>query len=141
MHWSTLASTRTTARPEQIWRLWADVAQWNRWDGDVETSHLEGSFVEGARGYLKPKGGPKTKFVLTHVEPFAAFSDRSSLPLTTLDFIHTMRVEGVETVIEHRVEMNGPLTFLFRRIIGAGIARGLPSALERLARLAEAAEL
>ena len=137
MHWSTRAITRTRARPEHVWTLWADVAEWKQWDAEVESSQLEGAFVVGGRGSLKPKGGPMSPFVLTHVEPLAAFTDRSSLPLFTLDFVHVMRVEGEETVIEHRIEMNGPLTFLFRRLIGANLERGLPGAVERLARLAE----
>jgi hypothetical protein len=137
MSWSTQATARTKAPPEQVWKLWADVAGWSRWDDEVASSRLEGDFAVGTRGSLKPKGGPTTSFVLTHVEPNVAFSNRSSLPLATLEFVHTLRVEAGETVIEHRAEMKGPLTVLFRRLIGANIARGLPAAVARLARVAE----
>ncbi|MFO0095925.1 MAG: hypothetical protein ACK54K_16665, partial [Gemmatimonadaceae bacterium] len=61
----------------------------------------------------------------------------SRLPLATIDFIHTVQRDGHDTVIVHRVEMAGPLTFLFRRLIGASIARGLPAVVDRLARVAE----
>jgi hypothetical protein len=137
MSWSTQATARTKARPEEVWELWANVATWSRWDDELASSQLEGAFAVGTRGSLKPKGGPTTSFVLTHVEPNVAFTNRSSLPLATLAFVHTLRVEGGETVIEHRVEMTGPLTFLFRRLIGANIARGLPAVVEQLARAAE----
>jgi hypothetical protein len=137
MTWTTQAVVRTKASPEQVWALWTDVATWSRWDRDVEASQLDGPFVLGTRGVLTPRGGPKTRFVLTSVEPHVGFTNRSSLPLGTLDFIHTLRVEGGETVIEHRVEMKGPLTFLFRRLVGAGIARGLPGTVAQLARTAE----
>lgn len=113
------------------------MAGWNRWDQTVESSRLEGAFVEGAPGSLKPKGGPATRFVLTHVEPQAAFTNRSRLPLGSLEFVHTLRLEGDETVITHRVDMEGPLTFLFRIVIGENIARTLPAVVERLARAAE----
>ncbi len=139
MRWSTQATAHTKARPEDVWNLWADVAGWSRWDDEVISSQLDGAFTVGTRGWLKPKDGPRTTFVLSHVEPNVAFTNRSSLPLATLEFVHTLRVEGGETVIEHRVEMNGPLTFLFRRLIGATIARGLPKVVERLARVAEGA--
>lgn len=139
MTWTTHATSRTKASPEAVWKLWADVDHWRLWDADVEWSRLEGSFLEGTRGSLKPKSGPVTKFVLTRVDPHSAFTNRSKLPLGTLDFIHRLRVEGSETVIEHRVEMNGPLTFLFRYLIGANLARSLPKVVERLARDAEKA--
>lgn len=137
MSWSTQATSRTKASRESVWKLWANVSGWSRWDDTVASSQLEGAFAVGTRGSLKPKGGPTTSFVLTHVEPNVAFTNRSSLPLATLTFVHTLRVEGGETVIEHRVEMTGPLTFLFRRLIGANIASGLPAVVEQLARAAE----
>ncbi|MBU6152980.1 MAG: SRPBCC family protein [Bdellovibrionales bacterium] len=135
--WSTRASAKTRARPEQVWKLWTDVQAWSQWDHEVEVSSLEGAFVVGAQGVLKPRGGPMTRFTLTRVEPPVAFSNRSSLPLATLDFVHTLRTEDGETVIEHQVTMRGPLTFLFSRLLGKNIARGLPTVVKNLARTAE----
>ncbi|MCA3725927.1 MAG: SRPBCC family protein [Phenylobacterium sp.] len=137
MAWSTQAMARTTASPEQVWRLWSDVGGWSLWDPEVESSALDGAFTKGVRGSLKPRGGPLTRFELVSVEPCRGFTNCSRLPLARIDFIHTLREDGGGTVIEHRVEMSGPLTFLFRRLIGAGLARGLPGAVTRLARLAE----
>jgi hypothetical protein len=140
MTWTTSFSARTKARPEQIWKFWNDVSRWSEWDRDVASSRLDGPFREGTRGYLKPKGGPGTRFLLTSVEPPHAFTSRSYLPLCTLDFIHTLRVEDGHTVVDHRVELEGPLAFFFRRVVGAAIARGLPGAVERLVHMAEASE-
>jgi hypothetical protein len=140
MKWSTTAFARTNAPPERVWTFWTDVGNWKEWDELVVTSALDGAFDEGARGTLQPKGGPKSGFVLTRVQPWLAFTTRSSLPLTRLEFIHEMRVEGQQTIIEHRVEMSGALTFLFRRLVGRSIERGLPCAVEKLARMAEAGQ-
>lgn len=139
MSWSTQATARTRAHPDDVWRIWTDVAGWSRWDPEVESSRLDGPFVEGRRGVLKPRGGPETPFVLIEVDRSRGFSNRSRLPFASLTFIHTLREEAGETVIEHRVEMDGPLTFLFSRLLGAGLARSLPTAVERLARFAEGA--
>lgn len=138
MVWSTRASARTQARPEEVWKLWTEVEGWPRWDRGVEWSQLDGPFLAGTRGSLKPHDAPTTPFVLTKVEPNAAFSARSPLPLAAMNFVHTMGVEDGATMIEHRVEISGPLTPLFRRLIGSRIASELPSTVERLARLAEA---
>jgi hypothetical protein len=139
MTWTTKATARTRATPEQVWRLWTDVAGWSRWDEEVAWSRLDGAFETGTAGALKPRVGPTTRFVLTAVEPQVAFTSRSSLPLTTFDIIHTLHLDGGETVIEHRLQMTGPLAFLFSRLIGAGVARALPGIVERLARTAEGA--
>jgi hypothetical protein len=53
--WSTRASAKTRARPEQVWKLWTNVTAWSQWDREVEASSLEGTFVVGAQGVLKPR--------------------------------------------------------------------------------------
>lgn len=86
---------------------------------------------------IDPKGGPRTRFSLTEVTVHHSFTDRCRLPLATLDFIHVLTPAPGGTVITHRVVMNGPLTFIFRRLMGSGIERGLPIAVQSLARHAE----
>ena len=75
--WTTEVSRKTTATKEQIWKLWADVPNWNVWDAEVETSELFGQFQTGTKGVLKPVGGPKTKFEMTECSNFKSFTDRS----------------------------------------------------------------
>ncbi len=137
MTWQTTASATTTAGSEQIWALWSNVSSWNRWDHEVVSSTLNGAFALGTTGTLKPRGGPATRFVITDIRPVVSFSDRSRLPLATLDFHHTLSVTDGITTIEHSVVMNGPLTPVFRRVIGTKIAKGLPTAVAALAALAE----
>jgi Polyketide cyclase / dehydrase and lipid transport len=137
MSWTTEASIKTAASPEAIWSLWADVEAWPKWDHEVQTAQLHGPFETGTKGTLKPKGGPRTSFTMTEVVPFRSFTDRSTLPFATLDFHHSLHTDGTATTIEHRVVMTGSLTFLFRRLIGTKIKRGLPVAVARLGRLAE----
>jgi Polyketide cyclase / dehydrase and lipid transport len=137
MTWQTTASATTTAGPEQIWALWSNVSSWNRWDHEVVSSTLNGAFAQGTTGTLKPRGGPTTRFVMTDVQPMVSFSDRSRLPLATLDFHHTLSTTGDVTTIKHSVVMTGPLTPLFCRIIGTKIAKGLPIAVSALAALAD----
>ena len=130
-------SIKTKATPEAIWSLWSDIKTWNTWDHGIEKSEIEGAFVQGASGWLKPKGGPKVKFKILRVEKNKVFHDRSSLPLTSLDFIHTLDREEEYTVVTHRVEMTGLLAFIFARIIGSGIKRDMPLAMAKLVEMAE----
>ena len=138
--WSTEASATTEAPPEAIWRLWADVGNWKRWDPGVEGSSIGGPFAEGTRYKLKPKWGPKVTSVLTDVRPCEGFSDRTRLPLANLDFFHKVERVGEETRVTHRVEISGPLSFVFARLMGRGMEEGLPETVRNLARLAEERE-
>ena len=140
MAWITRASAVTRAGTTTVWRLWSDVEGWRRWDEDVEWSRLYGPFEVGARGVLKPVGGPKASFETTEVRRERAFVDRTRLPLASIDFLHEMKpVEG-GTRIVHGVRISGPLSPVFARLLGPGFEKGLPKAVGNLARLAEASE-
>lgn len=137
MSWTTEASAVAAAGPERIWELWADVAGWSDWDGAVARAELDGPLVTGATGVLHPTGGPRSRFTVTEATPNRSFTTRSRLPLGSLEFVHTLTPTSEGTVIVHRVTMTGPLTVVFRRLVGAGIAASLPAAVTALARLAE----
>jgi len=51
--WSIEISRQTTAKKEQLWNLWADVANWNSWDSTVVNSELYGNFNVGTKGMVK----------------------------------------------------------------------------------------
>ena len=135
--WTTEVTRTTTATKEKIWSLWSDVPHWNTWDDEVDSSELFGLFQAGSKGTLQPKGGPKTKFEMIECTQYKSFTDRSFLPLCTMDFIHTMTEakDGIE--ITHKVVMKGFLTFLFSRVIGSKIQAGLPHAVDKLIQVAE----
>ena len=92
--WSKKVSINTTVSKEQIWKLWSDVKNWKSWDEQVIESELNGAFELGRSGFLIPKGGPKTIFELIEVTKNKSFTSRSTLPLTKMDFIHTLNEEN-----------------------------------------------
>lgn len=89
---------------------------------------------------LKPKGGPKTRFVLTEVTALQSFTSKSRLPLGSLQVAHSLRITSAGLEVSHSATIKGPLTFLFSRIIGAKLAASQPQAIEQLVALAEATE-
>lgn len=135
--WTTEVSRKTTATKEQIWKLWADVSNWNIWDKEVETSELFGDFTAGTKGVLKPAGGPKMKFKMTESVNFKSFTDRSFLPFCKMDFIHTITETKEGHEITHKVVMTGFMTFLFSKVVGSKIEVGLPKAVDKLIEIAE----
>jgi hypothetical protein len=133
--WMTEATAETPATPEQVWSRYVAVDAWKSWDHEIESSSLQGAFTLGARGKLKPKGGPASGFVLTDVQPGRRFADRTRLPLATLHFEHELTPTASGTRITHRVRFEGLLAPLFARLIGRKIAAGLPQAVDTLARM------
>ena len=135
--WTIEVSRQTTAKKEQLWKLWADVANWNSWDSTVEHSKLYGDFCAGTKGEVKPVGGPKYKFLIADCKPFETFTNRSYLPFCRADFILTLDETPNGVLVTYKVEMTGFLTFFFSKIIGKMMAKGLPKGIEDLVANAE----
>lgn len=65
--WIAEAEARSTAAPAAFFARWADTTTWPDWNTDTEWVRLDGRFVAGATGVLKPKGGPRVKFVTSNL--------------------------------------------------------------------------
>jgi hypothetical protein len=126
------------AKPADIFKLYANVAEWPKWDPEVIESSLSGAFAAGAVGSIKPKGGPKSKIELTEVKPNVGFTVRCKLPLCVMTFGHELVAKGATTTATHSVSFTGFLAPLFGRLIGTGIQKTLPATMEGLKRAAEA---
>lgn len=125
--------------PATIYRLYADVANWHRWDPDTRRATLEGAFAVGSHGSLTPAKGNTVPMVVTFADPERGFTVESRIPLLLrMVFEHELTTRGPSlTEVVHRVTLSGPLAWL----IGPGLKRqldaGLPVTLARLKRLAE----
>lgn len=135
--WYKKVSIKTGASRKEIWKLWTDVESWNKWDKEVEFSKLNGKFEQGMYGILKPRKGPKSKFILMSVKEEEEFTTRSFLPLAKMDFIHQIDEQNGELYITHGVRISGFLSFLFSKIIGEKIIKELPEAMNNLSKTAE----
>ena len=130
--WSIEVSRQTTAKKEQIWNLWADVANWKSWDSTVKSSELYGDFREGTKGVVKLAGGPKAKFVITDCNPMDSFTNRSFLPLCKVDFTLTLVETQNGLLVTYRQAMTGFLTFFFSALMGKMMTKGLSKGIEDL---------
>jgi hypothetical protein len=133
-----IASTRVTssASPAAFFARWADMATWPEWNLDTEWVRLDGPFTEGATGVLKPKGGPKVRFVVARLTA-DEFVDVSKLVGARLTFAHRVASAGDKTEVTVDVSLAGPLAPVWKLILGKGIAASAQPDLERLAAVAE----
>jgi carbon monoxide dehydrogenase subunit G len=123
---------RIQATPEQIFPFYENVSTWSSWDPDVQSSSIDGDFITGAKGRLKPVKGPETKIEFTEITKNQSFTTISKLPLCTMSFVHELVPSGEATEVAHKVVFSGLLSPLFGRLIGTGIRKGLPATMQGL---------
>jgi uncharacterized protein YndB with AHSA1/START domain len=134
-------SVETSARPETLWRLWTDVANWPAWDTELESARLEGAFQAGARGALKGKGNPRSTFVIESVE-----SERSYRFVTALPFGGRLLIERRLTPLtqgtrfRHDVRFEGFGGAVLSLLFGGRYRAALPVVMERIKSMAESNE-
>jgi len=115
-----------------IWKVWQNVNQWHQWDTDIDFARLEQPFEQGSQFWLKPKGGPQVKIRLIKVEPGVAFTDLTKFPLAKMYGIHEMKETKAGLEITHTVRIEGPLSFLWKKIVAEKVAAGLEEQAEKM---------
>ncbi|PPJ24393.1 hypothetical protein C5E45_26675 [Nocardia nova] len=127
----------STAAPADFFAVWSDMATWPEWNADTEWVRLDGPFVEGATGTLKPKGGPKVAFVIEKLNG-EEFVDVSRLFGARLIFAHHVVETAAGTEVSVTISMTGPLRRLWSALMGGGLADSVHRDLAALVETAEA---
>jgi hypothetical protein len=117
---------------ERVWSVWTDVNQWHTWQDDVEYARLDGQFESGNKIAFRPKGGPNVQLELTDVRKNSVFVDVTRFPFARMIDSHEIIERGDELEIKSTITMQGPLAFLWRKLVGEGVANGLPDQTRRL---------
>ena len=137
--WKHSETVDVDADASQVWALWSDPETWPVWSTELERVVLDGAFVEGTKGTMKPAARPELAFELIQVKPNQGFVGRVRLPLTTLDFAHDYipaNDPGEAARITHAAEFRGVLAPLFGVLIGRDIKRHMRPAMQELAKRA-----
>jgi hypothetical protein len=139
IHTTTLATYTTTvpATPEQLFARWADCDTHPEWSTDLAWVRLDEPVRTGARGRLRPKGGPRSRFTVTELVPDRTFADTTHLLGARLTFRHhAERVPGGSEVTVS-VTLDGPLRSLWGRVLGGrdAVRLGVEEDLARLGAL------
>ena len=120
-----------------VFRLYENCSGWPAWDTELEACSLPAGLQVGSRGWLKPRGAPQADILISEVTRNSSFTAVGKLPLCRMCFVHELEELGSTTRVTHRVVFEGPLSFLFRRLIGRSIQKGLPATLAGLKKVLE----
>jgi hypothetical protein len=123
---------------DRLWQVWANVDAWHTWQTDLAYAKLEGEFAAGSTFLLKPKGGPRVRIRLMTVEPKQRFCDLTRFPLAKMYGDHQFSVRGDDVEIRTSVSVEGALGFLWRKLVGEGVARSLEAQTQALVAQARA---
>jgi carbon monoxide dehydrogenase subunit G len=136
------SSIQISAPATTVFALYADVANWHTWDPEVKSASLQGAFASGVQGVIVPNGGPKSTITFSEVIPPRRFVASCKLPLCVMRFENDLQSHsggnGNVTTATHRVFFEGLLAPLFGRLIGSGMRKTIPMALQGLRKAAEA---
>ncbi|MEO5672565.1 MAG: SRPBCC family protein [Ramlibacter sp.] len=116
----------------QVWKVWSDVDRWHLWQDDIEFARMNGPFESGGSFKFKPKGGPNLTLELSEVRPGEMFVDITRFPLARMVDSHEIIKRGDALEIKTTVRMEGPLAFLWRKLVGEDVVKSLPAQTDNL---------
>jgi len=136
--WTTEQNIETSAAPEEIWRLWADVGGWPEWNGDIERIELVGAFAAGGTIVMTPIGQEPIELRIAEAVEPELFVDEADLGEIVVRTIHRVqRLDPERARITYRMEITGPAADTLGPQIGPEISADFPQTLAALAERAE----
>lgn len=132
--WAHEDSIETSASPQAIWALFADVAGWKRWNAGIDRIEIHGPFVSGTTFRMQPPGEEAFTSTLVDVRVNEGFTDETLIDATRVLVHHRIELlaDG-RTRVVYGTEISGPGAAEF----GPAITADFPDVLRALKRLAE----
>jgi hypothetical protein len=122
----TYTYTTTTDVPVgKLYGAMADIVRWPDWDDDIEATTHDGSASPGSPFTLKPRGGPKVAMEIVEATAPTRFVDLARLPLGRMRTSHVFTPEAAGTQVDIRIDVWGPLGFLWDRVVTRKQAAGV----------------
>jgi uncharacterized protein YndB with AHSA1/START domain len=132
--WTHQASIHVAATPAQLWRLFAEVDGWPRWNNGIARIALHGAFAAGTTFTMQPPGEDAFTSTLRAVVPDTGFTDETMIGDTCVVVHHELHpLPDGGTRVTYRTEITGPDAAGF----GPMVTADFPEVLASLKRIAE----
>ena len=122
---------------EKVWEVLTDVQSWHKWDTEIIDAKLDGNFVLGAKGTMKPKSGPKLKFYISQIEDNKSYTFNTIMPVGELVIKRTLNIVNNEVEFKDDIQFTGFLKFIFGLMLGNQFRKVLPNVMQKFKILAE----
>ncbi|MET7457245.1 SRPBCC family protein [Streptomyces sp. NPDC005574] len=131
--WTYEHSTETDAAPEAIWRLWADVENWGKWNADIESIEISGPFTAGTEIVMNPAGPEPVRLRVAEARPGEQFVDEARFDGLVLRTVHRLDAgERLRTRVTYRMEITGPAADEAGPEIGPAVTADWPATMAAL---------
>ncbi|KOX11566.1 SRPBCC family protein [Streptomyces sp. NRRL B-3648] len=135
--WKYEHSIETSATPDAIWRLWADVENWGTWNAEIEKIEMDGPFAAGTHIRMTPPGDDPVLLRIAEVVENELFVDEARFNGLLLRTIHQIdRIDQNRIRVAYRMEITGIGADEAGPEIGPGITADWPETMAALAELA-----
>ncbi|MER7501479.1 SRPBCC family protein [Nonomuraea pusilla] len=136
--WEYQHAAETTAAPEAVWRVWADVESWPEWNDGVERIRIDGPFEAGTAFTMTPPDDEPITMRLVEVVPGEVFTDELDAGDFRVTTAHRLEpLPGGGTRVVYRTEITGPAAGAVGPELGPRITGDFPDVVAALARRAE----
>jgi uncharacterized protein YndB with AHSA1/START domain len=137
--WEYEHAVETDADPAALWRFWADVTTWPRWNAGVRDVAIDGPFAAGTAFTMTGPDGEAISMTLTDVVPGQRFTDVMDGGDVIVTTDHRLEPAAAgRTRVVYRTEITGPAGDVVGPELGPAITADFPEVLDALVAVAEA---
>jgi hypothetical protein len=112
---------------------------WSSWDTELKDACLKVPFSLGAVGELTPKRGRVSAFKISQFKAGESYTFTLKLPFCRLNVYRYLTSHSDGLYFTHEVSFQGLLAFVFGVLLGRRFKVVLPSIMENIKQIAEAA--
>ena len=135
--WEYENAIETSAAPEAIWRIWADVDSWGTWNAEIEKIEINGPFAAGTQILMTPPGDDPIPLVIAEAVENEFFVDEARFGDLLLRTTHRIDAAGHDrTRVVYRMEITGSGADEAGPQIGPGITADWPETMAALVKMA-----
>lgn len=131
MGWTHCYEEHVELPPAALWPVLADIAAWPESDHNIERLDITEPPAPGVRFTLKPRAGPRLSMQVAEFTPPVRYADICRLPLARMITVHELQPHATGTRIVVSLRFEGPLGWVWGRLIGQQHAQGLPTQTRR----------
>jgi Polyketide cyclase / dehydrase and lipid transport len=134
--WETKSTLEADVAPAAVWeKAYANATAWPAWNAEIERASLDGPLALGAQAKVVFRTGLRLRFRVVEFEDGSLFTDESRLPGARMGHRHLVEPTASGSRLTNTIYIEGPLSPIWRRILGPAAARALPDAQKRIVAL------
>ncbi|MEM1137841.1 MAG: SRPBCC family protein [Bacteroidota bacterium] len=132
--WHTV---ETKSKPEAVWAIWIDVANWHKWDTGLKAAEMTNNFALDQKGIITSLEGRKSKFKIVYIEEGRSYTFKTNLPLGALYVKRYLEEKEGKTQFTHEVWFKGITSGIFARQFGGKFKEMLPGVMNNIKEIVE----